>query len=51
MLVDQEPDSEPITDGEIAKNYKMRTTKWHGGHDVTVVDPSDISRFFDDFYR
>lgn len=38
-------------DGEIAKNYKMKTVKWHGGHDVTVVDPSDITRFYDDFYR
>jgi hypothetical protein len=36
--------------GWIAKNYKTTTIKWHGGWDVTVVDETDISRLYNDFY-
>lgn len=40
-------------DGEIAKKYKMLPTKWHGGWDVTVVDPfgDEVRKLYDDFYR
>ncbi|KAI5818022.1 glycoside hydrolase superfamily [Pyronema omphalodes] len=37
--------------GWIAKNYKTTTIKWHGGWDVTVVDETDISRLYNDFYH
>jgi hypothetical protein len=38
-------------DGWIAQNYKCTTVKWHGGHDVTVVDETDVERMYNDFYR
>jgi hypothetical protein len=40
--------------GKIAKEYKTRQVqKKHGpmGGTMTVVDPDDVQRFYDDFYR
>ncbi|KAI5803810.1 glycoside hydrolase superfamily [Geopyxis carbonaria] len=37
--------------GWIDQNYKCKTVKWHGGWDVRVVDPSDINRLYNDFYK
>lgn len=38
-------------DGWIASNYKCTTIKWRGGHDVTIVDETDVDRMYNDFYR
>ncbi|KAH0610344.1 uncharacterized protein H6S33_011871 [Morchella sextelata] len=37
--------------GAIDTNYKCTMVKWHGGHDVRVVDEPDVSRMYSDFYE
>ena len=37
--------------GNIAKKYKTRTVNKGGGQTWTLIDPKDIDRMYDDFYK